>query len=62
MKNTPRQAITAHFLVHWGLPVQFHLQKPDPSDLAVVEFGPGRQWGPIKPLECLEAWAYRRRE
>ncbi len=53
MKNSPAQAITGHYMVHWGLPKQFHMQKTDSPPLAVVEFGPGRQWGPLKPLETM---------
>jgi hypothetical protein len=48
--NSPKQVVTAHYMMHWGLP-KFHIQEPDPFELAVVEFTPGKQWGPMPRLE-----------
>jgi len=38
-----KQQVAGHFLVHWGVPKDFHLRRPlaDGLDLAIMEFPPG---------------------
>lgn len=35
--NTPKQAVTAHSMSHWGLPKELHRQGSDPFELAVID-------------------------
>jgi hypothetical protein len=40
-----KQQVTGHFLVHWGVPKDFHLRRPlaEGRDLAIMEFPPGAE-------------------
>src|SRR5438067_2186100 len=37
---TLKQAVTTHFIVHWGVPKEIHKQELGTLDLAVLEFAP----------------------
>jgi hypothetical protein len=50
-QETAKQTITGFFMLHWGVPTQFHIQEPDPLELAVIEFSPGRQSSTQTQLE-----------
>jgi hypothetical protein len=41
MSETSRKkAVTGHFMAHWGVPSEIHVQEKSRIDLAVVEFAP----------------------